>query len=69
MSIMAGGFNSAFECEMDVAKCREVKAILEEVIDVEKDRLHFYYLGNNYRNKVDYIGVKESMDMKRSLIV
>ena len=33
--------NSVFECEMDAAKCREVKAILEEIIDVEKDSLRF----------------------------
>ena len=61
--------NSVFECEMDAAKCREVKAILEEIIDVEKDSLRFYYLGNNYRNKVDHIGVKESLDMKGPLIM
>ena len=61
--------NSVFECEMDAAKCREVKAILEEIIDVEKDSLRFYYLGNNYKNKVDHIGVKESLDMKGPLIM
>ena len=61
--------NSVFECEMDNAKCREVKAILEEIIDVEKDCLRFYYLGNNYKNKVDHIGVKESLDMKGPLIL
>lgn len=61
--------NSVFECEMDAAKCREVKAILEEIIDVEKDSLRLYYLGNNYRNKVDHIGVKDSLDMKGPLIM
>ena len=43
--------NSVFECEMDAAKCREVKAILEEIIDTRTDSLRFYYLGNNYKNK------------------
>ena len=61
--------NSVFECEMDAAKCREVKAILEKIIDVNKDSLRFYYLGNNYKNKVEHIGVKESVDMKGVLIV
>lgn len=60
--------NSVFECEMDAAKCREVKAILEEIIDAKKDSLRFYYLGNNYKNKVEHIGVKESMDMNGPLI-
>ena len=54
---------------MDAAKCREVKAILEEIIDAKNDSLRFYYLGNNYRNKVEHIGVKESMDMKGPLIM
>lgn len=58
--------NSVFECEMDAAKCREVKAILEEIIDVKTDSLRFYYLGNNYKNKVEHIGVKESIDMINS---
>ena len=60
--------NSVFECEMDAAKCREVKANLEEIIDAKKDSLRFYYLGNNYKNKVEHIGVKESMDMNGPLI-
>lgn len=61
--------NSVFECEMDAAKCREVKAILEEIIDSKKDSLRFYYLGNNYKNKVEHIGVKESMDLKEALFL
>ena len=50
--------NSVFECILDAAKCREVKQILEEIIDKEKDSLRFYYLGNNYKTKVDHIGAK-----------
>lgn len=61
--------NSVFECELDAAKCREVKAILEGIIDVKSDSLRFYYLGNNYKKRVEHIGVKESMDMKAPLFV
>ncbi|WP_251496435.1 CRISPR-associated endonuclease Cas2 [Otoolea muris] len=61
--------NSVFECEMDAAKCREVKAVLEEIIDTEKDSLRFYYLGNNYKNKVEHIEVRESLDMKGVLLM
>ena len=61
--------NSVFECEMDAAKCREVKAVLGEIIDKEKDSLRFYYLGNNYKNKVEHIGVRESLDMKGVLLM
>lgn len=37
--------NSVFECHMDATKCRQVKAILENIIDKEVDSLRFYYLG------------------------
>ncbi|MGN0410421.1 MAG: CRISPR-associated endonuclease Cas2, partial [Candidatus Fimousia sp.] len=50
--------NSVFECLMDAAKCREVKQILEDIIDKEKDSLRFYYLGDKYKTKVEHIGAK-----------
>ena len=36
--------NSVFECNMDSAKYRQVKGILEKIIDKEKDSLRFYNL-------------------------
>ncbi len=61
--------NSVFECSLDAAKCRQVKAILEGIIDKETDSLRFYYLGNNYKNKVEHIGAKASFDVTDPLIV
>ncbi len=60
--------NSVFECNLDAAKCRQVKAILEDLIDKKKDSLRFYYLGNNYKNKVEHIGVKPGFDVTEPLI-
>lgn len=61
--------NSVFECVMDAAKCREVKNKLEKIIDKDKDSLRFYYLGNNYQNKVEHIGSKESYNVEGTLII
>lgn len=61
--------NSVFECVMDAAKAREVKEKLTKIIDKETDRLRFYYLGNNYKNKVEHIGAKESYDVEATLIL
>ena len=61
--------NSAFECIMDAAKCREVKHKLEQIIDKDKDSLRFYYLGNNYKGKVEHIGTKASFDVEDTLII
>lgn len=59
--------NSVFECVMDNAKSRQVKAILEEIIDKEKDSLRFYYLGNNYKGRVEHIGAKKTHDVEGDL--
>lgn len=61
--------NSVFECVLDAAKCREVQHKLELLIDKEKDSLRFYYLGNNYRNKVEHIGAKPSFDVEGVLLI
>ena len=61
--------NSVFECILDAAKAREVKEKLIRLIDEENDSLRFYYLGNNYKNKVEHIGIKESFDVEDTLIL
>ena len=60
--------NSVFECNMDAAKCRQVKAILEDIMDKEKDSLRFYYLGDRYKNKVEHIGAKPGFDVTEPLV-
>lgn len=60
--------NSVFECQMDATKCRQVKNILENIIDKEVDSLRFYYLGEKYKNKVEHIGAKPGFDVKDTLI-
>jgi len=54
--------NSVFECVIDAGKCVEVKHILEKIIDKETDSLRFYYMGNNYQNKIEHIGAKQGYD-------
>lgn len=61
--------NSVFECNMDAAKCRQVKAILEDIIDKDKDSLRFYYLGDQYKNKIEHIGVKPGFDVTEPLLL
>lgn len=60
--------NSVFECIMDAAKSREVKNILEKIIDKEKDSLRFYYLGDKYKNKVEHVGAKPSLDIEGTIV-
>ena len=61
--------NSVFECIMDNAKAKEVKAKLLEIIDMDKDSLRFYYLGNVYKNKVEHYRTRTSIDLEGTLII
>ena len=60
--------NSVFECQMDATKCRQVKNILENIIDKNVDSLRFYYLGEKYKNKVEHIGVKPSFNVEEDVL-
>ncbi|MFH5185060.1 CRISPR-associated endonuclease Cas2 [Paenibacillus sp. TAB 01] len=60
--------NSVFECVVDATQLAVLKIKLLEVIDQERDSLRIYQLGNNYKNKVEHIGVKESIDLEGPLI-
>jgi len=60
--------NSVFECIMDAAKCREVKHKLSEIIDKDKDSLRFYYIGDNYKTKIEHIGAKETICVDNPLV-
>lgn len=61
--------NSVFECIIDPALFKQLQAKLEKIIDLEKDSLRFYYLGNEWRNRVEHVGAKPSIDLEGSLIV
>jgi len=60
--------NSVFECLVDAAQLRQLKHILSELIDPEKDSLRFYYLGNEWRQRVEHVGAKVSIDLEGPLI-
>ena len=60
--------NSVFECVLDAAQARLIKSKLESIIDIEKDSLRFYYLGNDYKKKVEHVGAKSSFDVEGVLM-
>jgi len=60
--------NSVFECIIDLARLRLLRAALERIIDPEVDSLRFYFLGDEWRNRVEHVGAKPSMDLEGTLI-
>lgn len=61
--------NSVFECLVDPAQFAELRHQLEEIINEEKDSLRYYYLGNNWKNRVEHIGIKDTYDPESTLII
>ena len=61
--------NSVFEADLDYSAFLKLKDRLIKLIDPEKDSLRFYYLGNNWKNKVEHIGAKETYDPEGVIIV
>lgn len=61
--------NSVFECLLDPAQWEALKADLVERIDPDKDSLRFYYLGSNWRRRVEHVGAKPTLDPEGPLVV
>ena len=60
---------SVFECVIDPAQWIKLKNILENIIDDKTDSLRYYYLGANYKRRIEHIGAKPSFDVDEPLIV
>jgi CRISPR-associated protein Cas2 len=60
---------SVFECIVDPGQWAVLKDRLIKEIDDEKDSLRLYYLGSNWRRRVEHIGAKKTIDQEGPLIV
>jgi len=60
---------SVFECLVDPAQWTAMRAQLLNVIDLSKDSLRFYFLGKNWKRRIEHIGAKESYDPDGPLII
>lgn len=61
--------NSVFECLLDSAQCKALQAKLCDIIDIEKDSLRFYYLGNKYESKIEHFGCKNTYRPEDAVIL
>ena len=60
---------SVFECIVDPAQWAVLKQRLTDEINEDLDSLRFYYLGANWRRRVEHIGAKKPIDQEGPLIV
>lgn len=60
---------SVFECLVDPAQWATLRGRLMDEINKEEDSLRFYFLGKNWKPRVQHVGVKLSYDPEGALIV
>lgn len=59
---------SVFEIEVSTAQWIPLKNQLCSLLDPDVDSLRFYYLGQNWKHKVEHIGAKPSLDLQGPLV-
>lgn len=60
---------SVFECEVDPAQWAVLRQKLIDEIDQEEDSLKFYFLGSNWKRRIEQVGLKKSYDPGDPLII
>ena len=61
--------NSVFECLVDAAQWTKLRAQLVKQAEMAEDSLRFYFLGDNWRHKVEHVGAKKTYDPQGPLVV
>lgn len=59
---------SVFECMVDPAQWAALRQSLIDEINPEQDSLRFYFLGKNWRKRVEHMGARPSFDPEGPLI-
>lgn len=60
---------SVFECIVDPAQWAMFRQKLIDEIEESEDSLRFYFLGANWRKRIEHIGAKASFDQEGPLIL
>ncbi len=60
---------SVFECSVDPAQWTRLRQKLIDEIEIDEDSLRFYFLGANWRKRVEHVGTKKPYDPDDPLIV
>ncbi|MFA7166268.1 MAG: CRISPR-associated endonuclease Cas2, partial [Desulfoplanes sp.] len=60
---------SVFECIVDPAQWTNLRAQLIQEMNETNDSLRFYFLGANWRRRVEHIGAKAGIDQEGPLVL
>lgn len=60
---------SVFECAVDPAQWAEMRHRLVSEIDEKEDSLRFYFLGSNWKRRVEHVVARPAYDPEGPLIL
>ena len=60
---------SVFECLVDPAQWTKLRQRLIDETKPDEDSLRFYFLGSNWKVRVEHVGVQRSYDPEEPLVV
>ena len=60
---------SVFECIVDPGQWATLRQKLVDIVDQKQDSLRFYFLGANWRGRIEHLGIKAAIDQEGPLIV
>ena len=60
--------NSVFECQVSPDQWTALRLRLIDIYNPKEDSLRFYFLGSNWRRRVQHEGAKPSIDLEGPLI-
>ena len=61
--------NSVFECSVDSAQWVSFRAALVTEADPAQDSLRFYFLGTEWKRRVEHVGAKPAYDPQGPLVL
>jgi CRISPR-associated protein Cas2 len=60
---------SVFECLIDPEQWVRLKKRLTDEANLDEDSLRFYFLGKNWKPRVEHVGVKTAYDPEGPLVI
>lgn len=60
---------SVFECMVDPAQWVKLRQSLIDEIEIDEDSLRFYFLGKNWKVRVEHVGINRTYDPEEALVI
>lgn len=61
--------NSVFECDVTPAHFAQLRKRILDIVEPEEDSIRFYFLGKNWKRRIEHHGAKPAVDLDGPLIV